>query len=141
MRFCAVAVDAATFAIDRPYTYALPGELDVQVGCRVLALPGPDGRVDLGRLLETLGREGIDTVLVEGGGTLHWSFLQAGLAHRVLAYLSPMLLGGRDAKTPVEGLGFAGPDGAARLQNCRVTRLGPDFLIEGEVVADVHRDC
>ena len=51
MRFCAVAVDAATFAIDRPYTYALPGELDVQVGCRVLVPFGRGNRTAEGMVL------------------------------------------------------------------------------------------
>lgn len=110
-----------------------------EAGCRIALSPGRDGRVDLSSLLQALGREGIDSVLAEGGGTLHWSLLEQGLVQKVLAYLSPKLLGGRTAKTPVEGKGFPHPDQAVHLQRTHITRLGEDFLIEGKVAGDVHR--
>ncbi len=97
-------------------------------------------RVDLEALLDRLGREKVDSVLVEGGGTLGWQFLQRGLVQRVQAYLAPLLLGGASAKTPVEGQGFPSPGEGVRLQNSVVTRLGEDFLIEGEVEEHVYRN-
>ena len=80
-------------------------------------------------------------MLVEGGGTLNWSMLEQGLIQRVYAYVSPMLLGGREAKTPVGGPGFPSPDQALRLKDSQITRLGEDFLIESEVEPRVHRAC
>ena len=50
-----------------------------------------------------------------------------------MAYVSPKLLGGRDAKTPVEGQGVTAPPFAFHLENTTVTRLGEDFLIEGRL--------
>ena len=79
--------------------------------------------------------------MLEAGGTLNWSMLEAGLVRRVQAYIAPKLFGGGEAKSPVEGLGVALPSQAAHLQNPTVTRLGEDFLLEGEVDADVHRNC
>ena len=115
-----------------------------QAGCQVWELPEADGqaagRVDLEALLERLGREQVDSVLVEGGGTLGWQFLQRGLVQRVQAYLAPLLLGGSAAKTPVAGQGFPSPGEAVRLKNSAVTRLGEDFLIEGEVEEHVYRN-
>ena len=114
-----------------PYTAA---------GCRVWTLPARDGHVDLPALMDRLGAVEIDSVLLEGGGTLNWSMLEAGLVRRVQAYIAPKLLGGRDAKSPVEGQGAAAPDLGARLRDVTVTPLGEDFLLEGEVSEDVHGD-
>ena len=47
--------------------------------------------------------------------------------------MAPKLFGGRDAKTPVEGVGVPAPDDAFRLKNSRLERLGEDLLIESEV--------
>ena len=114
-----------------PYTAA---------GCQVWQLPARAGRVDLAALMDRLGAAEIDSLLLEGGGTLNWSMLEAGLVRRVQAYIAPKLFGGGAAKSPVEGAGVALPSQAAHLRDLTVTRLGEDFLLEGEVDADVHRD-
>ena len=110
----------------------------IEKGCRVLRCPGEDGRVDLEALMENLGREGIDSVLIEGGSTIHWSALKAGLAQKVFTYTAPKLIGGAAAKTPVEGEGFPSPDAGVQLAVRNVRRLGEDILIESEVIRDVH---
>ena len=46
--------------------------------------------------------EQIDSILLEGGGTLNWAALECGIVQQVQAYIAPKLFGGRDAKTPVE---------------------------------------
>ena len=108
-------------------------------GCRVWELPGPDGRVDLPALLNRLGKEEIDSLLVEGGAAMAGAFLDAGLVQKVQAYIAPKLFGGADAPSPVGGLGVALPDGALQLSGLTVTRLGDDILLEGEVETHVHR--
>ena len=70
---------------------------------------------------------------LEGGGTLNWAALECGIVQQVQAYIAPKLLGGRDAKTPVEGVGVPTPDDAFRLKSSRMERLGEDLLIESEV--------
>ena len=95
--------------------------------------------MNLAQLMERLGQEQIDSVLLEGGGTLNWAALESGVVQRVQAYIAPKLFGGRDAKTPVEGQGVPAPAQAFRLKNTAVTRLGEDFLMESEVEY-VHRD-
>ena len=72
--------------------------------------------------------------MLEGGGTLNWAVLKAGLAHKIQAYIAPKLLGGKDAKSPVEGEGFPSPDEAVMLTNSTVTPLGEDLLLEYDVV-------
>ena len=109
-------------------------------GCRVLVLPEREGHADLTALMERLGADGIDSVLLEGGGTLNWAALRAGVVQKVQAYIAPKLFGGASAKSPVGGLGVETPDRAIRLKNSTVTQIGDDFLMESEVVPDVHRD-
>ncbi|MDO5142785.1 MAG: bifunctional diaminohydroxyphosphoribosylaminopyrimidine deaminase/5-amino-6-(5-phosphoribosylamino)uracil reductase RibD [Eubacteriales bacterium] len=111
-----------------------------QAGCRVLTVPAHEARVDLRALMQVLGREEIDSILLEGGGTLHWSALESGIVQRVQAYIAPKLFGGREAKTPVEGAGVPDPSAAFLLKNSTVTRLGEDILIESEVEPHVHGD-
>ena len=109
-------------------------------GCRVLVLPERDGHVDLNALMEQLGQMEIDSVLLEGGGTLNWAALESGIVQRVQAYIAPKIFGGGAAKSPVEGLGVEVPAQAVRLKNTTVTAVGEDFLLEGDVDTDVYGD-
>ena len=104
-----------------------------EAGCQVLEVGEKNGHVDLQQLMTKLGEKQIDSILLEGGGTLHWAALESGIVHRVQAYLAPKLFGGRDAKTPVEGQGIAQPSEAYLLKDSKITRLGEDFLIESEL--------
>lgn len=107
-------------------------------GCRVWTLPERGGRPDLTELMRRLGAEGIDSVLLEGGGTLNWTALESGIVNRVQAYIAPKLFGGAGAKSPVGGQGVEDPAGAVRLRDISVRRLGGDILLEGEVESLVH---
>lgn len=109
-------------------------------GAQVLRLPERDGRVDLAALMDRLGAMEIDSVLLEGGGSLNGAMLEAGLVRRVQAYVSPKLFGG-DGTSPVRGRGVALPEEAWRLENPEISRIGEDFLVEGEVCGRVHGDC
>lgn len=110
-------------------------------GCTVLSLPERNGHADLEVLMDLLGQRQIDSILLEGGGTLNWSALSCGIVKKVLAYVSPKLFGGQSARTPVEGQGVRDPARAFRLKNSRLTKLGEDFLIESEVETHVHGNC
>lgn len=101
-----------------------------KLGAEVVCLKGADGRVDLPLLMAELGKREISSVLAEGGGELHESLISAGCVDHVYAYIAPIIMGGRDAKSPVEGLGFDGPDSAAHLINRKITELGEDILLE-----------
>ena len=81
--------------------------------------------------MRKLGAEGIDSVLLEGGGTLAWSALESGIVNKVQAYIAPKLFGGAESKTPVEGRGFPAPAEAPMLENVTYMQLGRDLLIEG----------
>ena len=106
-------------------------------GAEVAVLPRDRaGGVDLGALLDALGKREVQGVLVEGGATLGWSFVRDDLVDRFVLYLSPKLLGGASAPGIVMGGGLAPVDRARPLVFERVERVGPDLKVE----ARVHRD-
>ena len=107
-------------------------------GCRILRTSTRDGVVDLKELMTLLGRQGINSILLEGGASLNYSALNAGIITKVQAYLAPKLFGGAEAPTPLGGLGIALPEGAIRLGKREVAILGEDLLIEYEVMQNVH---
>jgi diaminohydroxyphosphoribosylaminopyrimidine deaminase/5-amino-6-(5-phosphoribosylamino)uracil reductase len=98
---------------------------------------GDDGRGlrDLRQVLRWLGTHGVSSVLVEGGGEVHWSFLREGLAQRVRAFVAPLVLGGREATSAVGGAGFQSPQDAVRLRFVEVRTLGEDLVLDAEVAA------
>ena len=63
-------------------------------GCQVLTLPEEDGHVDLRALMRELGKRQIDSILLEGGGTLNWSALKSGIVQKVYCFTAPKLFGG-----------------------------------------------
>jgi diaminohydroxyphosphoribosylaminopyrimidine deaminase/5-amino-6-(5-phosphoribosylamino)uracil reductase len=107
-------------------------------GAEVLVEAEADGssRLDLARVLELLGKRDVQDVLIEGGPTVAWSALEAGLVDRMVVYLAPKLIGGVEAPSALGGSGIASIADAFPLSIVRVERLGEDL----KVVADVHRD-
>jgi len=63
-------------------------------------------RVDLPAALDALDAEGIDRLMVEGGGKLLFSLFDAGLVDELSVYVGSTIVGGRDAPTLVDGEGF-----------------------------------
>lgn len=66
-----------------------------------------DSRVDLGALTANLHSRGIRRLMVEGGATLNWSMIEAGLVDEIYVYIGHMVIGGEKAPSLVDGLGFA----------------------------------
>lgn len=102
-------------------------------GVELLLCAQRDGHVDLRDLMIKLGARGVDSVLLEGGAALHYAALEAGIVQSVQAYIAPKLIGGTGAKSPVGGIGIVRMADAIALKNTRLTHLGQDFLLEGEI--------
>ena len=102
-------------------------------GHTVLILAERDGMVDLNQLMIELGRLEIDGILLEGGGTLNESALKSGIVDEIQFIIAPLLLGGRDAITPVEGVGFNTIDEGIRLHQMTTRQIGDDLLMTARV--------
>ena len=89
------------------------------------------GRIEVRELLKKLAALGVTKLLVEGGGELAWSFLEAGCVDRAFWIFAPKIFGGRNAKTSVEGLGVRIPDQAFLFKTAKMTRSGDDWIFEG----------
>jgi 2,5-diamino-6-(ribosylamino)-4(3H)-pyrimidinone 5'-phosphate reductase len=63
-------------------------------------------RVDLSKLMSELYQKGVKRLMVEGGAELNWSLVQSGLVDEIYVYIGPLLIGGKDAPTLMDGLGF-----------------------------------
>ena len=106
-------------------------------GCTVLLTKDKNGHIDISDLIEQLGSMKIDSVLLEGGGALNWSALEAGVVDKVKAYVAPKIFGGSGAKSPVGGLGTDSPANAFMLEEPVIHQIGEDILIESRV-KNVH---
>lgn len=97
-------------------------------------LCGEDNRrVDLYELTGKLGEMGLDSILLEGGGELNEAFLRAGLIDEVFAFIAPKFIGGKEARTPVEGEGWAKMSEAVTLKEVVFEKVGEDMLICGKI--------
>lgn len=134
--------DAAVFAADSPAptivatTERAPGEKLSRLrsrGIQVLEVTEMGGRVHLPELLHGLGKLGLQSVLLEGGGQLNDAFLEGKLIDRVMVFIAPLILGGNDGRGIFDGKGVTRLADALRLADVRVRRFDEDILIEGEV--------
>lgn len=94
-----------------------------------LELSGP-----LPEVLDHLGREGILSLLVEGGATVAHSFHRAALVDRYVVYLAPALMGGDDGRALFAGPGAGTIDDVWRGRVVAVEQLGEDIRIDVEAV-------
>ncbi len=103
------------------------------IGVDVLPLAKQGTRVSIRRCLRELGKRGVTSLLVEGGGELNAGFLREGLVNQVYLYVAPTLLGGRNATGLLGGLSPRSLAGAVAVSDVRLQFLGEDMLITGEL--------
>jgi diaminohydroxyphosphoribosylaminopyrimidine deaminase/5-amino-6-(5-phosphoribosylamino)uracil reductase len=113
--------------------YAVPGSGEErrvleQAGAEVVEVPGTRGWPDVRRVLADLAGRGLNSVLVEGGGEVAWSFLRCRLVDRLIWFLSPLILGGGGVPV-VGGPGVPAPAAGIRLEDVRIRRIGPDLEV------------
>lgn len=100
---------------------------------KILEAKEKAGQINLRDMMKKLARAGITNILVEGGGTLIGGLFDEELVDKVLFFISPKIVGGKDAITSVMGRGVARIDKAVKLKGVQLRRIGEDFLIEGYV--------
>lgn len=90
-------------------------------------------RTDLTWLLRELGKRNVMSVLVEGGASLNASFLDAGIVDKVMFFIAPKIMGGRESVPVVGGRNARKLSDALKLERTKFRRIGDDFLIEGYI--------
>lgn len=102
-------------------------------GVSVLVCPALKDRVDLKFLMKELAARDIDSILLEGGGTLNFEALRQGIVDKVIAFVAPKIIGGAEALTSVEGTGFASLSDAVQIENLKAAPSGEDIMLSGYV--------
>ena len=85
--------------------------------------------VNLKLLMKKLATKKIETILVEGGGTVNWEFIKNNIFNELIITLSPYLIGGNDATSLVEGKGFSKILDSPNLKLKSVKRLKNHLVI------------
>lgn len=100
---------------------------------RILEVKEKEGQVSLKDMLKKLAQMEIASIFVEGGGTLIGSLFDEGVVDKVMFFLSPKIIGGKEAISSVMGRGVARVERAIKLRDVKLKRIGDDFLVEGYV--------
>ena len=95
-----------------------------------------DKRVDLKALMSYLHEEGIEKLMLEGGATLNFSMIRAGLIDEISICVAPMVVGGANSKTFFDGDGFNTMDESVKLKLIDYYPLDKDFILNYKVLND-----
>ncbi|MDH4233131.1 MAG: bifunctional diaminohydroxyphosphoribosylaminopyrimidine deaminase/5-amino-6-(5-phosphoribosylamino)uracil reductase RibD [Nitrospirota bacterium] len=90
-------------------------------------------QLDLKWLMQELGKSGITSLLIEGGSSLSSYCLEAGIVDKVMFFIAPKIIGGRDSFPAVGGNSFRQLENAHRLMDVKTKKIGEDILIEGYI--------
>ena len=100
-------------------------------GARIIEYEGQ--KVEMKWLLKELGRAGITSLLVEGGSSLNSYCLESSIVDKVMIFIAPKIIGGRNSFPAVGGSSFRRLGEAYRVEDLSVKRIGEDLLIEGYI--------
>lgn len=103
------------------------------VGAEIIVTPSYENHVDFSVLMKELGKRGVLSVLVEGGGEVNASALKSGIVDKLMFFIAPKLVGGRTAPGPIGGEGVDEIRDAITPCNLEISKIGDDFLIEGKL--------
>jgi len=100
---------------------------------KILEVKEKSGQINLRDMFKKLAQMEITNILVEGGGTLIGALFDEGLVDRVMFFISPKIIGGKESLSSVMGRGVSRIDKAFKLKNIKVRRIAEDILVEGDI--------
>jgi diaminohydroxyphosphoribosylaminopyrimidine deaminase/5-amino-6-(5-phosphoribosylamino)uracil reductase len=102
-------------------------------GIRVQQLPTATsaGHPDIAAVVDFLGQMEITSLMIEGGATVNWAALSAGIVDKVFLYYAPRILAGTASVPFARGAGFASLNDAPGVKSVHLHRFGEDFAVEG----------
>ena len=99
-------------------------------GIEVIEVNLDEGKININQVLACLKEKNIDSVLIEGGGNLNFSFLENKKVNKIYAFVAPKVFGGKNAITPVEGEGIRNVLDAFEFPEVNLKNFDEDILIE-----------
>ncbi len=97
----------------------------------VIRCPLKEEMIDLGALIDILGRKGITSILVEGGAGIMGSMIRERLIDKFYIFLAPRILGGGNGVPMAGGAGPLKMDESVILKDIKVRRINDDILVRG----------
>ncbi|MEW6001342.1 MAG: bifunctional diaminohydroxyphosphoribosylaminopyrimidine deaminase/5-amino-6-(5-phosphoribosylamino)uracil reductase RibD [Nitrospirota bacterium] len=101
----------------------------LDMGVQIITYEGEN--LDLNWLMKTLGEKEIISVLIEGGSSLNYHALEDGIVDKVMFFISPKIIGGKESFPAVGGRNFRKLEEAIKIKDLKVRRVGEDILLEG----------
>lgn len=93
-----------------------------------------DKRVDLKSLMDYLYKQGIETLMLEGGSTLNFSMIKEDLIDEIRICVAPFVVGGKNSHTLFDGEGFDTMDEGVRLELFDSFMLDDDLILQYKVL-------
>jgi len=97
---------------------------------KILEVKERSGQINLTDMMKRLAGMGITSVLVEGGGMLIGSLFDEKLVDKIMFFISPKIIGGKEATGSVMGKGIDRIERAVKLKDLKLRRFGEDILVE-----------
>jgi len=104
-----------------------------KMGVEVLLIKHKRGRVNLSLLMDKLGKMKVTSIMIEGGAEISGSFFKEKLFDKVIYFIAPKIIGGRNSPSPVGGEGVEHIKDFMLIKNMSVDKLGDDLVIEGSL--------
>ncbi|MCC5894675.1 MAG: bifunctional diaminohydroxyphosphoribosylaminopyrimidine deaminase/5-amino-6-(5-phosphoribosylamino)uracil reductase RibD [Alkalibacterium sp.] len=96
----------------------------------VITVSELNGQIDLRKAMQVMGKKGIDSILLEGGGTVNASALSADIVSKLIVYIAPILIGGEHATAPIMGHGVQHMSDVYKIKHMEINRIKEDIHIE-----------
>jgi diaminohydroxyphosphoribosylaminopyrimidine deaminase/5-amino-6-(5-phosphoribosylamino)uracil reductase len=104
-----------------------------KTGAVIIKINTKNGKFDLKKLMVELGEDNITSIMIESGGNFADSALKSGIVDKVIYFIAPKIIGGKDAPTPVEGAGIKKMSKIVQLKNVKIRTFGSDVMVEGYI--------
>jgi diaminohydroxyphosphoribosylaminopyrimidine deaminase / 5-amino-6-(5-phosphoribosylamino)uracil reductase len=104
-----------------------------QKGVRVFRVPAHNGQLNFMAILKTLAKNGVNKLMIEGGGEVLGTAFDYKTVDEVYAFIAPKIVGGRNARRPAEGNGINKIRDALQIKDMTAKYLKPDILIHGYI--------
>lgn len=104
-----------------------------KLGVGILKLKENKGKIDFKDIVKALGAMKIDSLYIEGGSSVLGSAFESGIVNKVYVAVSPKIIGGKNAITPVGGIGIEKMNDALVLKRVTHEIIGGDVIFKGYI--------